>query len=187
MKRVLYVLLLVAAYAKAEDVHHHHYGSTNYPLVVPIENQEPDYYSRQWLYEFAQEHPGFAYTNKIQKNLRYYIELVRNHVTRLQGKVAQGTQSTANKRTKGASLTALGAVMAAGGIGLFKLVNDDPKKGIATGLLTALGMVSATVSVVPLILGPKALYKSLNYPDRLQKRLERAKRILAELEKAQAA
>jgi len=187
MKKLLYVLFLMSGMVYANEVHYH--TAPIYPLIVPVNTSkpEPDYYSRQWLYQFAREHGAFAHAHRIQDNLTYYIKLVTTHIEKLAVKIEQGDQSTSNKLFKGVRLTALGSIMLVGGSALIKYTAPEKNPGSFKALLAFVGVISAITSIIPLILGPKALYKSIDYTQRLQNRLVFAQYMLRELQAAQTA
>jgi hypothetical protein len=141
---------------------------------------------RRKLYWLVENNPSFYKMDRFQKNLDFYIAILANHIKVLEGKIMlkENGLYSAGMRS-GAMISAISLICGAASYICFK-----QSKVLAAGIRReyTIGAVNfGALSALCAAAAGNQFYKVSRYQERLVKRLERDKKILAILQQEKAA
>lgn len=132
--------------------------------------------SRHWLYWMERNSPHFILTDEVKSNLNFYVHMIENHIEKLERKTAQQNALQAKKATKAAACIGL-AIASSQALNWVWTLPIMENKNLEMFYVFS-SVAFWHITPLSTFFGGVYTYKSFSYKQRLQKRLERDKRVL---------
>lgn len=141
---------------------------------------------RKRLYWLDQHNPYYFLLDDFQDDFNYYIAVLTDHIKVLENKILQQKSGLSSMgMLRGVGFSALSTLCGSGAYYSYKTRNEVAWQG-SQGAITT-GVYCGIMSAVFAVAAVTKFYKVSQYVERLIARLERDKRILADLKREKAA
>ncbi len=145
--------------------------------VIIMQENKPQPFSRQWLYQVA-KNEGFELYDEVAKNKEFYVKMMRGHIKKLEQKLMDKKYRVSWKKLIFGLLTGVIGVMPFG-----VLCKELPSFYSSFDIVDVLPLiVFGATGAIFTGLSVKLISRALQYKKYAAERLERDKRILRALE-----